>query len=586
MVGRPPLRVGRTALSILQTWTGTENKMKRSRFLQSSSITLFKQSPTEERFFRWCATPNLATPDSSLGKNSAEFSVHPKIKLHKAIEMGYDFRSVGDIVNGSLLLSIPTAVWEPFSAKYSTERLKNTNMTMYDKIIRAGEKFIPGGNKSSFYDAMCLSFHLMRLLKEEHPYPMLLKENSFPGNNLFVHPILMSPSEKYLDPFLQGTLLSELIKIRQELYHQIVEELFDSKRNFSLDNQPLTRGKEQEEQQLFLWSVATILSRGVSGEYPLTMIPVFDFLNHSSSLTQLNARKRFDSQKRAFQVLATRDIRDGESIRLSYGTGRDNNSFMTIYGFIGNEKPEEMESAGEKFSVALSLPRGDHDHTTHSSSSSSSSASAPVFSFSFLKKKDLKQVFLQFLSQTGFSTGKGRKSVVTVIHSSGKIFFSHPISPFLFSSSSSSNMNEFLDDLLMILKVVQELESIAIGRPTDNKNKKEEVEEERMMTMIQVLENHLSVLLNTEKCQQFSLPPPLEKKSPENNNTDDYDCYSKRVLTILESFSSSDDSDSNSNSDSAALNHWRNSCAQILSMELKPIFQILSFLSNKKRMKP
>jgi hypothetical protein len=552
-------------------------------------MTLFKQSPTEERFFRWCASPSFTTPESNPGKNSAEFAVHPKIKLHKSIEMGYDFRSVGDIVNGSLLLSIPTAVWEPFSAKYATERLKNTNMAMYNKIIQAGEKFIPSGNKSSFYDAMCLSFHLTGSLKEEHPYPMLLKENSFPGNNLFLpHPILMSPSEKYLDPFLQGTLLSELIKIRQELYHQIAKELFDSKRNSFPDNQQ-TRGKE-EETQLFLWSVATILSRGVSGEYPLTMIPVFDFLNHSSSLTQLNAKKDFDSQKRAFQVLATRDIRDGESIRLSYGSGRDNNSFMTIYGFVGNEKPEEMERVGEKFSVALSLPlpRGDHEHhTTHSSPS-------PSFSFSFLKKKDLKQLFLQFLSQTGFSTGKKRKSIVTVIHSSGKIFFSHPLSPFL-SSSSSSNMNVFFDDLLVVLKVVQELESIAIGRPTDNKKNNNKKEEDERKTMIrQVLENHLSVLLNSEKCQQFSLPfldqETKRKKSPseegiaDNKNTaDDYDCYSKRVLTILESFSPGDDSAS----DRAALNHWRNSSAKILSMELKPIFQILSFLSlSNKRMKP
>jgi hypothetical protein len=568
-------------------------------------MTLFKQSPTEERFFRWCASPSFTTSESNPGKNSAEFAVHPKIKLHKSIEMGYDFRSVGDIVNGSLLLSIPTVVWEPFSAKYATERLKNTNMAMYNKIIQAGEKFIPSGNKNSFYDAMCLSFHLTGSLNEEHPYPMLLKENSFPGNNLFLpHPILMSPSEKYLDPFLQGTLLSELIKIRQELYHQIAKELFDSKRNSFPDNQQ-TRGKE-EETQLFLWSVATILSRGVSGEYPLTMIPVFDFLNHSSSLTQLNAKKHFDSQKKAFQVLATRDIRDGESIRLSYGSGRDNNSFMTIYGFVGNEKPEEMERVGEKFSVALSLsvPRGDHDHQP---TDSSSSPSAPVFSFSFLKKKDLKQLFLQFLSQTGFSTGKKRKSIVTVIHSSGKIFFSHPLSPFLSSSSSSSsNMKVFFDDLLVVLKVVQELESIAIGRPTDNNknnNKKGEEEDERKMMIIQVLENHLSVLLNSEKCQQFSLPSwkPLEplldqekkrKMSPSEegigdnkNNTDDYDCYSKRVLTILESFSPGDDSASDSNS--AALNHWRNSSAKILSMELKPIFQILSFLSlSNKRMKP
>jgi len=82
------------------------------------------------------------------------------------------------------------------------------------------------------------------------------------------------------------------------------------------------------------WSMSIILSRALSGaHFPYSLVPVFDFLNHSLHPTALH---RFDADRQLFEVVATTDHADGDEVFISYGC-LPNDRLLHLYGFaLGN----------------------------------------------------------------------------------------------------------------------------------------------------------------------------------------------------------------------------------------------------------
>jgi hypothetical protein len=63
--------------------------------------------------------------------------------------------------------------------------------------------------------------------------------------------------------------------------------------------------------------MSVILSRALSGaQFPYSLVPVLDFLNHSLHPTALH---RFDTERQLFEVVAATDHADGDEVYLDYG---------------------------------------------------------------------------------------------------------------------------------------------------------------------------------------------------------------------------------------------------------------------------
>lgn len=277
------------------------------------------------------------------GWSSSKFSYHNTIQLRKLPAIGYDFYTNQPLPPQTLLLSIPKDVWYPFSAAHSRQMIEQENESLASSLQNIAKRRFPSpASTKSFLESSSLALKLMNDLmgSSSHPYPSFLEQTSFPvlsDEEALPHPLLMDPS-RYLTPYLSGTVLYDNIMIRQRLYQEIANDLFPT---------------SEELQRLFIWSIGIILSRAISGQnLPFSCVPILDFTNHAD-IEHENALKTYNASKECYELWSTKKIAANESIRINYGRARDNNSFMTLYGFIGNESDSVVRSV-ETFSLRLS----------------------------------------------------------------------------------------------------------------------------------------------------------------------------------------------------------------------------------------
>jgi hypothetical protein len=102
--------------------------------------------------------------------------------------------------------------------------------------------------------------------------------------------------------------------------------------------------------------MSLILSRGISGSdrhghpLPLSLVPYIDIANHcsatalpetsaadvidsTSTVRGPNAEVHFDATTGAYSLRALRDVLKDEEVCISYGSERNNSSFLALYGF-------------------------------------------------------------------------------------------------------------------------------------------------------------------------------------------------------------------------------------------------------------
>eukprot|EP00854_Cymbomonas_tetramitiformis_P020091 gene20091-24051_t len=68
---------------------------------------------------------------------------------------------------------------------------------------------------------------------------------------------------------------------------------------------------------------------------PFTLVPIFDFLNHSNAPSALH---RFNADSGMFEVVAIRPIAEGEQVSTSYSM-LSNDKLLYKYGFTIPDNP-------------------------------------------------------------------------------------------------------------------------------------------------------------------------------------------------------------------------------------------------------
>ncbi|XP_031399658.1 ribulose-1,5 bisphosphate carboxylase/oxygenase large subunit N-methyltransferase, chloroplastic-like isoform X2 [Punica granatum] len=154
---------------------------------------------------------------------------------------------------------------------------------------------------------------------------------------------------------LKGTLLlrmtkemkeyvkSEFLKIEQEIIRPN-KELFPS--SITLDD--------------FYWAFGMIRSRAFSrltGQ--LAMLPLVDFINHSSKITrednaeEMNGPAGLFSWDLLFCLKSTIPVKEGEQVFIQYGLKKNNADLALYYGFV------ERNSARDAYTFTFSIPESD-----------------------------------------------------------------------------------------------------------------------------------------------------------------------------------------------------------------------------------
>lgn len=87
----------------------------------------------------------------------------------------------------------------------------------------------------------------------------------------------------------------------------------------------------------FLRGVAVILSRGLSGEFPLCVPPVLDLLNHAME----HNCEHVPEQNRVV-LRAARDLEQGEELTINYGAHKDRYTFIKQYSFYEAAAPHRV----------------------------------------------------------------------------------------------------------------------------------------------------------------------------------------------------------------------------------------------------
>ena len=231
---------------------------------------------------------------------------------------------------GQLLISLPPAVWLPYSGMNAVREFKTANQQVFRGLETLAAQLSP--NKQ---DALVESTSLAMVLllergegqqSEQHPYSELLVH---PGE----HPLVIRDTEA--DALLTGSSVHRAITMRRQLYTAVAETIFGTA---ATDDATNNQGKES-----FLWGMSQVLSRALSGgpdSMPLTLLPGIDLVNHSA--TQHNAAVRFDAASATFSLATTHDVAKDDEVLISYGSGRDTASFMAVYGFFEKNNPNDV----------------------------------------------------------------------------------------------------------------------------------------------------------------------------------------------------------------------------------------------------
>lgn len=127
------------------------------------------------------------------------------VRYNSAI--GYSLQSKRNIKRGSVILSIPESVWQPYSADYALMKFRVSDYGLLDRVnfICANQLMIKSPKQQdSFLKSICLACHLVDMKNEGHVYPSFLFNAYFPTgiNNNRTHPLLMDEGRLSL---LHGT---------------------------------------------------------------------------------------------------------------------------------------------------------------------------------------------------------------------------------------------------------------------------------------------------------------------------------------------------------------------------------------------
>jgi hypothetical protein len=193
------------------------------------------------------------------------------------------------------VLTIPLSVWGPVSAPFALDKAKALAPAFHDVLQSldggaghhqqsnsSGRSGNSGSSNRGLTGPVALAMHLGLALLDEadpiHPYARFLYEESSSSSSppagtaaaAAPHPLLLGGDA--LRSLFQASPVLAALETRQRVYASIHGRLFPQPEAAPV---PFP---------IFMWAITRVLSRAISGPgRPLTMVPLFDLLNHSPS---------------------------------------------------------------------------------------------------------------------------------------------------------------------------------------------------------------------------------------------------------------------------------------------------------------
>lgn len=241
--------------------------------------------------------------------------------------MGFGLRAICDVKRGDTLLSVQQPLWHAYSSASSFEYVQKNSSNMIPILQNVITKVSPDKKmQEELEQVICLSLRLMHGMDsgsdEYLNYILRSIANSTP------HALCMSDTWVAL---LKGTQCGRGIGIRRQMFDMLANAIFP--------------GREMQFKQ----AVGVILSRGLSGnENPFSLVPYLDLANHSSTP---NAEHEYNMNTQTWHLRAVTDIVKGDEVFISYGTGRNTNSFVYLYGFAPPDNINDAVTVQVPFST-------------------------------------------------------------------------------------------------------------------------------------------------------------------------------------------------------------------------------------------
>jgi len=239
----------------------------------------------------------------------SDFITNRRVEVMQSNRMGYGLRANSDVKKGEILVSVASSAWKPYSVASSIEYVKQYSPDKMESIVRVVSTISRNkGIKEELEQVISLSSRIMHGIEDgSDKYLNYVRESIATSN-----PHVLRMDEAWLQ-LLKGTQCENGINLRRQMFDMLSSTIFP--------------GKEDEFKQ----AVGVILSRGLSGKnMPLTLVPYLDLANHSSAP---NAEHYFDTNTQVWHLTALSDIVKGDEVLISYGSRRNTNSFVYLYGF-------------------------------------------------------------------------------------------------------------------------------------------------------------------------------------------------------------------------------------------------------------
>lgn len=262
----------------------------------------------------------------------------------KALEVCQSYGGLGIRTNRKIdrmqnIIKVTSYGWKEFSADKCEQDARRLNPNFHKRLCEVTAALVPSSpeHSNNLMRSSCMAMKLIIESKErlKHPYvDFLYTSTSLGSPGTLPHPLLMT-SEQFAgtDFLLAGSNSYRAISKRREVYHYIGESMF---------------GRDVSAIEEFKWAMGIVLSRAISNasiRTPLTLIPVVDLVNHST--TKCNAGHAYDEVTGDFTLFTTEEVGAGEEIFINYGEGRDSASFMSLYGFC------DVDNTNDKMPLKL-----------------------------------------------------------------------------------------------------------------------------------------------------------------------------------------------------------------------------------------
>lgn len=261
---------------------------------------------------------------------------HANAILKKTVDKGTGWYSIGNIKPKEIILSVPAASWLPYSSNFASMEAARNSEQFIQVVQNLIKNFKEVNMKASndedlkkLESSIHLAVKLMLDCDDNDVYLSALVSQTKDPSYVPLPITVATKDSSVLSP-LNGTIAHKAVKERQLMYSYFADQLF---------------GVGSPSADRFVWSMSQILSRalsfpasrstGVGGMdseiVPFTLVPMLDFVNHSSSP---NAKYEYCGQQHQFTLYPLREINEDEEITISYGEERSNASFFALYGFV------------------------------------------------------------------------------------------------------------------------------------------------------------------------------------------------------------------------------------------------------------